>query len=70
MKPKNRVRIILAEQEMSTKELAGLVGVSHATVARWASNTQQPSLKNIYKMSEVLKLDICDFLVRPKYEDN
>jgi transcriptional regulator with XRE-family HTH domain len=66
MKPKNRIRVILAEQDLRSTYLVENLGVTKTTVSRWLNNLQQPNLNRLYEMAELLKVDVCDLLVRNK----
>jgi transcriptional regulator with XRE-family HTH domain len=43
--------------------LADTIGYDVATVSRWCSNVTQPPLKVLYKIAELLDVDIKDLLV-------
>lgn len=63
MKPKNRIRIILAEQNLKGKELAEKIGLSKTSVYSWINNKSQPSIKNLYRIAVVLDVSVCSILV-------
>ena len=58
----NRLKIILAEKDMSNKTLAELVGVSPATISKWVTNSTQPHLDMLIKLAKVLEVDIQDLV--------
>lgn len=58
----NRLKVILAEKNMSNKTLAELVGVSPATISKWVTNTTQPHLDMLIKLSKVLEVEIQDLV--------
>lgn len=58
----NRLKVILAEKNMSNKSLAEMVGVSPATISKWVTNTTQPHLDMLIKLSKVLEVEIQDLV--------
>ena len=59
----NRIRVILAEKDLSNKWLAEQMGRDQATISKWVTNTAQPNLEMMIKLSKVLNVDM-DELVR------
>ena len=41
---KNRIRVILAELNITNRALADKMGVSEMTLSRWVTNRTQPSM--------------------------
>jgi DNA-binding XRE family transcriptional regulator len=62
----NRLRVILAEQDITNKWLADQLGVAPNTVSSWVTNSKQPSVETFVKISHLLKIDIREFFV-PTY---
>jgi putative transcriptional regulator len=62
----NRIRVVLAEKNMSQKELAGLVGNTPQSITRICSNKSQPTLRMLRKIALALDVDIKDLLVSTK----
>lgn len=62
MKSINRLSEILAEKKIYNRQLAGIVGKSEETISRWVNNHRQPSLEDLDKIAEFLKLDIRELL--------
>lgn len=58
----NRLKVILAEKNMSNKTLAELVGVSPATISKWVTNTTQPHLDMLIKISKTLDVELKDLV--------
>jgi putative transcriptional regulator len=58
----NRIRVVLAEKNMSQKELAGLVGNTPQSITRICSNKSQPTLRMLWKMAIALDVDVRDLL--------
>lgn len=59
----NRIKAVLAEQEKTSKWLAEQVGKSACTVSKWCSNSVQPDLSTLDKISKLLDVSIRDLLV-------
>lgn len=53
----NRLKIVLVEQGKTGKWLAGQLGKNEATISRWCSNTNQPSLEMLMKIASILNVD-------------
>lgn len=58
----NRLKIVLAEKEKSNNWLAENLGKDKATISKWCTNTSQPDLDNLIKMSKLLKVDVSELL--------
>lgn len=62
----NRIKAVLAEQDKTSKWLAGQVGKSVCTVSKWCSNSIQPDLQTLDRISKLLDVNIKDLLVDNK----
>jgi transcriptional regulator with XRE-family HTH domain len=58
----NRIKVMLAERNLTNKRLAEQVGKDPATVSKWVTNASQPSLEMIFKIAEVLKCNYTDLI--------
>ena len=58
----NRLKVVLAEKNISNKALAEMVGVSPATISKWVTNTSQPHLDMLIKLSKILDVDLNDLV--------
>jgi len=58
----NRIKIVLAEQEKSSKWLANQLEKSESTISRWCTNEVQPSLETLAQIATLLKIDIKELL--------
>ena len=67
----NRLKVILAEKNLSNKWLLEQLGVGQATISKWVTNSSQPNLEMLLRMSECLQVSL-EELVRfdalPKIE--
>lgn len=59
----NRIKVILAEKNVSSKELAKHLDKTEPTVSRWVTNDVQPSLETLYEIAQFLKVDIRELIV-------
>ena len=62
----NRLRVVLAEKEISQKEFAKMLSFNPNTISRICNNEQQPTLKTLHKMAKMLDIDIRDLLISTK----
>jgi putative transcriptional regulator len=62
----NRLKIVLAEKEISQKEFAKILSFNPNTISRICNNEQQPTLKTLYKMAKALDVDIRELLISTK----
>ena len=53
----NRLKVVLVEQGKTGKWLAEQLGKSNCTVSKWCSNSIQPDLQTIDKISTLLNID-------------
>lgn len=56
----NRLRVVLAEKEITNRWLAEQMGVTDMTVSRWKTNKVQPSMAQFVEIAQLLKVDIKD----------
>ena len=59
----NRIKVVLAEKNMTNKQLAELLGKDSAVVSKWVTNTNQPNLETIIQIAKTLKVGV-DELIR------
>ena len=65
----NRLRVILAEENITNRWLASQLGVAEMTISRWSTNKVQPSLAQLIDIAKVLDVTL-DELVEPYKEQN
>lgn len=68
MKDLNRLKIVLAENKISNKTLSAKLQKREETISRWCNNKQQPSIEELYKIAEFLKIDIRELLHPTKWD--
>lgn len=61
-KPANRIKAVLAEKNVSAKQLCGAVGKNEATVSRWCNNKIQPSVNQLQEIAHFLDVDVRELL--------
>ncbi len=59
----NRILEVIKEKGIKQAELAKQLGCAKSTVSMYCSNTMQPSLSKLIKISELLNCEIGDLLV-------
>lgn len=58
----NRLRIVLAEKELTNKWLGQQIGKSEYTISRWTTNKQQPSIEQLFEIARILNVEINELL--------
>ena len=59
----NRLKAVLADAGKTNKWLAEQLGKDPVTISKWCTNTTQPDLQTLQKISDLLDVDIRDLLV-------
>ena len=59
----NRINAELAEAGIQSKDLAKYMNVHVTTISDWCTNTNQPSLQDLYKVAAFLEIDVRRLLV-------
>lgn len=54
----NRIKAVLAETGHTGKWLAEQLGRDPVTISKWCTNTSQPDLYTLQKISEILNIDV------------
>ena len=54
----NRIKVVLVEKKRTNKWLAEQLGVNPSTVSKWCTNSSQPDLNSLLKISDLLGGDI------------
>ncbi len=70
MRKFNRIKAVLADRGKTSKWLADQVGRNKSTVSRWCTNEMQPPLEVLFQIAEILKVDVCELLVRQQEFNN
>ena len=69
MQDVNRLKIVLVEQKKTSKWLSEELGVNPSTVSKWCTNSSQPDLETIVKISKFLGVGI-EELFNKKFMDS
>ena len=64
----NRIKAVLADAGQTNKWLAEKLGKDPVTVSKWCTNTTQPDLQTLQKISMLLKTDIRNLLISNEKE--
>jgi transcriptional regulator with XRE-family HTH domain len=62
MEDLNRLKLVLVEKKKTNKWLSEELGVNKTTVSKWCTNTSQPDLHTLKKISLILGVNIKDLL--------
>ena len=63
----NRLKAVLADIGQTNKWLAEQPGKDPVTVSKWCTNTSQPDLQTLAKISELLNVNIRELLVNQNF---
>lgn len=59
----NRLKAVLADSGKTNKWLAEQLGKDPVTISKWCTNTSQPDLQTLAKISDLLKVNIRELLI-------
>ena len=62
----NRIKVVLEQKGIKQVWLADQLGKSYNIVNGYAQNRTQPSLEVLYKIAEILGVDVKDLLISTK----
>ena len=60
MKEINRLKLLLVEKKKTSKWLSEQLGVTPSTVSKWCTNTSQPDMETLAKLSKLLDVGVED----------
>ena len=55
---KNRLKVVLAEQNKSGKWLALQLGKTENTISRWVRNINQPTVEQLFDIAKILNVEV------------
>ena len=58
----NRLKVVLAEKKKTNKWLGEQQGMDKTTISKWCTNTCQPDLGSLMKISKLLEVEVTDLL--------
>ena len=62
----NRIKVVLAERDVSVQQLADKMGRSRPVVSNYVNNYTQPSVQLLFKIAKVPDVPVCDLLVKDR----
>jgi transcriptional regulator with XRE-family HTH domain len=62
----NRIKVVLTEQDRTSKWLSEKINKNRTTVSRWCTNEMQPSLETLVQIAEILNVDVRELIVSTK----
>ena len=62
----NRLKIVLVEKKKTGKWLAEQLGKNPSTVSKWCSNVSQPDLATLFKIANLLEVDVQELIITTK----
>jgi len=62
----NRIKEVLKDKGISQTWLSNKMGKSYNTINEYARNVRQPSLVDLYRIAEILDVDIKELIVSNK----
>ena len=62
MEDLNQLKLVLVKKKKTNKWLAEQLGVNQITVSKWCTNTTQPDLMTLKKISELLDVSVNEII--------
>ena len=62
----NRLKLVLGEQKKTSKWLSEELGVNPSTVSKWCTNSSQPDIETLARISKLLNVKV-DELFNKKF---
>ena len=56
----NRLKLLLVEKKKTCKWLSEQLGITPSTVSKWCTNTSQPDMETLAKISKLLDVGVED----------
>ena len=56
----NRLKLVLVEQKKTSKWLSEELGVCQSTVSKWCTNSSQPDIETLARISKLLNVGVGD----------
>ena len=58
----NRLKVVLVEKKKTSKWLSEQLGIAPSTVSKWCTNTTQPDIETLIKISKLLGVEMDELL--------
>ena len=62
----NRIKEVIEDSGYTSKWLAEKLDVNPVTVAKWSTNTMQPTMENLFRIAKALDVNVQTLLVATK----
>lgn len=59
----NRIKSVLADKDKTSKWLAKELGKDKTTISKWCTNTNQPDVESLIRISKLLNVGVEELLV-------
>ena len=56
----NRLKLLLVEKKKTSKWLSERLGITPSTVSKWCTNTSQPDMETLARISKLLNVGVED----------
>ena len=66
----NRLKVILAEKKKSNLWLSKQLGCAPTTVSKWCTNSSQPPLESLMKITRLLDVEFKDLVSYEELDNN
>lgn len=70
MKQLNRIKLVLVEKNRTARWLSQQVGKNVCSVSRWCTNASQPDLETLFRIAELLSVDVRELIHVEKDKSN
>lgn len=62
MEDLNQLKLVLVKKKRTNKWLAEQLGVNQTTISKWCTNTTQPDLATLKRISELLEVSVSEII--------
>ena len=62
MEELNQLKLVLVKNKKTNEWLAEQLGVNQTTVSKWCTNTTQPDLATLKRISELLDVNVSEII--------
>ncbi len=62
----NRLKVVLAEKKRTNRWLAEQLGKDQTTISKWCTNSSQPDLASLIRISQLLKVELTELVRMPE----
>lgn len=59
----NRIKSVLADKDKTSKWLAEELGKDKTTISKWCTNTNQPDIESLIRISKLLNVGVEELLI-------